>query len=52
MKYLSIFKDYYHFLRAEKKFWMLPIIFIIVLIGLLVIALESSAVAPFIYTIF
>ncbi len=52
MKHLSILIEYFRFLKEEKKYWMLPIVFIIVLIGLLVILFESSAIMPFIYTIF
>ena len=40
------------FLRARKKFWLLPILVMIVVFGGLVILTQGSAVAPFIYTIF
>jgi hypothetical protein len=40
------------FLRERKKFWMLPIIIVMVLIGALLIFAQGSALAPFIYTIF
>jgi hypothetical protein len=40
------------FLRARKKFWLLPIIIVFVLIGGLMILTKGSAVAPFIYTLF
>jgi hypothetical protein len=40
------------FLRVRKKFWLLPIMVTMALFGLLLIATQGSAVAPFIYTLF
>jgi hypothetical protein len=40
------------FLRQEKKYWLLPIVVVFVLLGLLIVLSQSSAVAPFIYTLF
>lgn len=40
------------FLRARKKFWLLPIIVVLLIFGGLLILAEGSAVAPFVYTIF
>ncbi|ETW96902.1 MAG: hypothetical protein ETSY2_04400 [Candidatus Entotheonella gemina] len=40
------------FMRERKKFWLLPIITILVLVGALVVLTQGSAVAPFIYTLF
>ncbi|MAE44257.1 MAG: hypothetical protein CMF63_04605 [Magnetovibrio sp.] len=40
------------FMRARKKFWLLPIIIVMALFGGLVVLSQGSAVAPFIYTIF
>lgn len=52
MKKPSIFSEYFQFLKEEKKYWMIPIVFVFLIIGLLVVLLESSALAPFIYAIF
>lgn len=52
MKQLSIVSEYLAFLREEKKYWMIPIVLIFILLGALVVLLEGSAVAPFIYAIF
>ena len=52
MKRLSVLSEYIRFLRQEKKYWMIPIVVLFVLIGALVVLLEGSAVAPFIYAIF
>ena len=40
------------FLKARKKFWLLPIIIVMVLFGGLLVLAQGSAVAPFIYTLF
>ncbi len=45
-------KDLWDFMRVRKKFWLAPIIIVLLLLGLLIILAEGSAVAPFIYTIF
>ena len=52
MSKLSIIKDFWDFLKVRKRFWLAPIIIILVLLGILMIFAESSAVAPFIYTLF
>ena len=40
------------FLKQEKKYWLAPIVIVLVLLGLLLVFAQSSAVAPFIYSIF
>lgn len=40
------------FMRERKKFWLLPIIIVLVLLGTLIVLTQGSAVAPFIYTLF
>lgn len=47
----SLFREYWEFLKHNKKWWLLPIILILLGIGLLVF-LSSSAIAPFIYPLF
>ena len=49
---LTIVKELWVFMRVRKKFWMLPIIFMMVLLGGLIILSEGSAIGPLIYTIF
>jgi len=44
--------DMWAFLQVRKKFWLAPIIVVLLLLGLLIIVTQSSAVAPFIYTLF
>ena len=45
-------KDLWDFMRVRKKFWLAPIIIVLLLLGVLIVLAEGSAVAPFIYTIF
>ena len=49
---LDFLKDLWDFMRVRKKFWLAPIIIVLVLLGMLIVLAEGSAVAPFIYTIF
>lgn len=52
MPKLSILKEFWDFLKTRKRYWLAPIIIILVLLGMLIVFAESSAVAPFIYTLF
>jgi competence protein ComGC len=49
---LELFKDLWGFMRERKKYWLVPIIIVLLLIGALLIFAQGSAVAPFIYTLF
>jgi len=49
---MSFLKEFWEFLKERKKFWLLPIIIVLVLFGGLIILSQGTAVAPFIYTIF
>ena len=49
---MSFLMELWTFMRVRKKFWMLPILVMLVIFGGLVILTQGSAVAPFIYTIF
>ena len=49
---LAIIKEFWQFLRVRKKWWLLPIMIILLLLSALIIFTESSAIAPFIYTLF
>ena len=52
MAKIRIFKEFWGFLRVRKKFWLAPIVMILLLLGVLIVVSEGSAVAPFIYTLF
>ena len=49
---MSFLSELWRFLRVRKKFWLLPILIMMVVFGGLVLLTHGSAVAPFIYTIF
>jgi hypothetical protein len=49
---LSIFAELWQFMRARKKYWLLPIVMMMVLFGGLIVLTQGTAVAPFIYTVF
>jgi|TARA_B100000959_G_scaffold86433_1_gene91796 hypothetical protein len=49
---MSFLKEFWEFLRSRKKYWLFPIIIVLVLFGGLIILSQGSAIAPFIYTIF
>ena len=49
---MEFFKDLWDFMHVRKKFWLAPIIIVLVLLGGLILLTEGTAVAPFIYTLF
>jgi len=49
---MSFIKEFLEFLKVRKKYWLLPIIIVLVLFGGLIILSQGSAVAPFIYALF
>jgi len=49
---MSFLRQLWRFMRMRKKFWLLPILIIMVVFGGLVVLTKGSAIAPFIYTIF
>jgi hypothetical protein len=49
---LDLIKDLWAFMRVRKKFWLAPIIIVLLLLGGLIVLSQGSAVAPFIYTLF
>lgn len=49
---IELLKDLWGFLKERKKFWLLPIILIFLLLGILIVMTQGSVVAPFIYTLF
>jgi len=48
---LSIVREFWDFLKVRKKWWLVPIIVFLLLLGILIVFAEGSAVAPFIYTL-
>ena len=49
---MSFIREFLEFLKVRKKFWLYPIIIVLVIFGGLIVLSQGSAVAPFIYTIF
>ncbi len=49
---VEFLQDLWAFMRERKKFWLLPIIIVMILLGALLVFAQGSAVAPFIYTLF
>jgi hypothetical protein len=52
MSNVSLLREIWAFMRVRKKWWLLPIILIMLFIGMLIVFAQGSALAPFIYTIF
>ena len=49
---LGMFRELWTFMRVRKKFWLGPIMLVLLLLGMLIVFTEGSALAPFIYTLF
>lgn len=49
---MELLKDLWLFLKERKKFWLAPVVIVLILLGAIIILGGSSAVAPFIYTLF
>jgi hypothetical protein len=52
MSGMSLVREFWAFMRVRKKWWLLPIIVVMLLVGSLLVFAQGSALAPFIYTIF
>ncbi|MFH1246723.1 MAG: DUF5989 family protein [Candidatus Liptonbacteria bacterium] len=48
----SILREFISFLAARKKWWILPVVVFLILLGIFIVAAQGSVLAPFIYTIF
>jgi len=49
---MNLVVEFWLFLRERKKWWLAPIVLVLVLMGFLIVFTEGSAIAPFIYTLF
>lgn len=49
---IDFIKELWSFIKARKKFWLLPIIIVLLLLGGLIVFVQGSVVAPFMYTLF
>jgi hypothetical protein len=48
----SLAREFWHYVKTRKKWWLLPVVVVFVLIGFLLVFAQGSALAPFIYTVF
>lgn len=49
---MELLKELWAFMRVRKKWWLLPLIFVLFVVGGLMVFAQGSALAPFIYTVF
>ena len=49
---MEMLKELWKYLKVRKRYWLLPLVIILVAVGALIILAETSAVAPFVYTLF
>jgi hypothetical protein len=49
---MDFFRDFFSYLKERKKWWLIPVILILLLFGTLIVLSSGSAIAPFIYTLF
>lgn len=49
---MAFIKEFFQFLRVRKRYWLIPLILILLLLSLLIVATQGTALAPFIYSIF
>jgi hypothetical protein len=49
---IEFLKDLWSFLKTRKKYWLIPLILILIIFGILIVLSAGSAIAPFIYTLF
>jgi drug/metabolite transporter superfamily protein YnfA len=52
MAKMRVLREFWTFLKQEKKYWLAPIVLVLLLFGLLLVFAQGSVVAPFIYTLF
>lgn len=52
MSKATILREFWNFLRVRKKFWLAPIVVVLVLLSLLIVLTQGSALAPFVYALF
>ncbi len=52
MSKLQVFAQFWQFTRTNKKYWLIPVVFVLLLLGFLLVVAQGSALAPFVYTLF
>ena len=51
-EFLGFIKEFFNFVKVRKKYWLIPILCVLVLFGALIVLTSGSAITPFIYTLF
>lgn len=52
MSKFGIVREFWEFLKIRKKFWLMPIVLVLLMLGILIVATSNTALAPFIYALF
>lgn len=52
MSKMAIFGEFWEFVRSNKRYWLAPILIVLILLGILLVFAQTSSLAPFIYTLF
>ena len=52
MKKIAILSEFWNFLKIRKKWWLMPIVFFLLVLGVVLVVAKGSALAPFIYSLF
>jgi hypothetical protein len=52
LRYLSAISEFWEFLKERKRFWLLPLVLVLIILGAVIVLTANSALAPFIYSIF
>ena len=52
MKKIAILSEFWNFLKIRKKWWLMPIVFFLLALGVILVVAKGSALAPFIYSLF
>ncbi len=49
---MGLIREFWLFLKKEKKWWLIPLVTVLLLLGMILVLVEGSIIAPFIYTLF
>jgi hypothetical protein len=52
MSKIQVLSEFWEFMRENKKYWLAPIVIVLLLVGFLLVVAKGSAIAPFVYTLF
>jgi uncharacterized membrane protein YjdF len=52
MSKVQVLSEFWEFMKVNKKYWLAPIVIVLLLVGFLLVVAKGSAIAPFVYTLF